>query len=1719
MNKLLLILTFFWCSISIGQYANDWIDYSQKYYSFKISQDGVYQIDHAAMTAAGIPVTTISPDNFQLFAFQSEQQILVEDGGDGSFDAGDYILFYGRKNTTWLDSLMYDSPEHVANKFYPHYNDTINYFLTWNSSVTNARIQEETDVSFGSYGVTPYFFKRNHIENHQIYSSGLRISGMSYSRYTDGEGWSGTAINGMSATSYQDVFLPTSNAFTGAGAPSAEFEARSIGYSNATVVAQGNHHLRVQYSGAHITVVDTIYTGYRLNKLPFSIDATSLSPTTTKIRHQIVNDQGLASDYQSVTSVEVRYAHNPNLGNTSFFACEIEHNTISAKSRFDLSNFISTAPMAMVISGNQKLLPVIDNAGTHQVLVPNASNSLDQEVVFFDAGIIQNIAGLNPVNGNGNFTDYSSISFEDVYIVVSGQDLMNSAVNYANYRESVPGGSYTTLVADEHELGLQFGGGVPKHPFGVRRFIEFAYGTSTVKPNNLFIIGKGIREANENVAAQFGTRQSPISYEDCIVPALGFPCSDILLTSALSGSIMTPLIPTGRLAAKNVQEVNIYLNKMIEYEFNQDPNSMYNVQDKLWQKEILHFGGGSTAIEQNQFKNYLQAYEDQLEGGLFGGNVTSFYKTVSDPIDPVTLYEVNDYINNGVSLMTFFGHASADGFDQNVDEPSNWDNKGKYPVVVGNACLTGNIFEPTATSTSEKYVLLEDKGSIAFLANVKQAFSNSLNDYSYRLFSQIANDNYGGTLGSSIYNTIDLLDNIVISFGNENVMSQMTLHGDPAIRNNPHEKPELEINQGGVFITPEVVDLTVDSIDVNVVVYNLGMATSDTFAIELTRHFPNNGPDSLYTKLVGGIGYIDTVVFTIPFYNNLAIGINEFEVVVDQPSVIVEQYDEIGNNQLTFQEIFDVDGIYPVWPYEFAVVPGDTLTLKGSTVNPFADFRTYRFEVDTTDLFNSPEHRYSTKFSAGGVVETEYNQWINMSSGLADELILEDSMVYFWRVAVEDTGSYYWIESSFQHIDNKVGWGQDHFFQFKNNDFLFLNYLRPTRQRTFGPAFRTIDCDVFGNATSWLETAYTLYHIDGEIEEYNFCGIQPKLLVSVIDPVTLEPWGTYYDDGVTIQNPNNDFGNINNNGGCRPRVEYHFAFQQDIPASMDAFDNMILNEVPDGHYILIYTARYAEYANWDADNFATFASLGCDSIHPGQTENKPFIVYTQKGNTGGSAITVQNGGTKEVYGDTIESDISMLDTLWGFDFYGAESTPLIGPAINWHAAYWNLDSLESPTDDSTRIQIWGYTHAGAAAILIDTLTQGMDSIEVLGAFIDANIYPYVQIHAQQWDKTGFTPSQIDSWHVLYDDVPEAALSSAKTELYWNPGDTLYEGQDLAIAFDIENISDLHMDSLLVNYWIEDAQHGITPIAYPRQDSLRVAGTIRDTIHVNSEDFDGLNSLWVEVNPYVSNGVTDQIEKYHFNNIGQKTFTVSSDNQNPILDVTFNGYHILNGDIVDPTAEVVISLKDDNPYLIMDSEADTANFGLYLTHPDGFQQRLNFRNSLGEPLLEWIPADASNRKFKIIMQADFEQDGEYRLLVQGIDKSDNLSGDFEYDIEFEVDHNSSITNLMNFPNPFTTSTRFVFTLTGSEVPDEFTIQIMNVSGTVVREITRHELGDIQIGRNITDFEWDGTDEYGDKLARGVYLYRVIVKMNGESIEHRESGADKYFKKSFGKMYLL
>jgi flagellar hook assembly protein FlgD len=80
--------------------------------------------------------------------------------------------------------------------------------------------------------------------------------------------------------------------------------------------------------------------------------------------------------------------------------------------------------------------------------------------------------------------------------------------------------------------------------------------------------------------------------------------------------------------------------------------------------------------------------------------------------------------------------------------------------------------------------------------------------------------------------------------------------------------------------------------------------------------------------------------------------------------------------------------------------------------------------------------------------------------------------------------------------------------------------------------------------------------------------------------------------------------------------------------------------------------------------------------------------------------------------------------------------------------------------------------------------------------------------------------------------------------------------------------------------------------------------------------------------------------------------------------------------------------------------------------------------------------------------------------------------------------------------------------------------MTVAGTVVREITQNEIGQLKIGTHLTDYVWNGTDEYGQKLANGVYLYRIVAKKaDGKAFESFDTGTDQYFNKGFGKLVIM
>ncbi len=89
---------------------------------------------------------------------------------------------------------------------------------------------------------------------------------------------------------------------------------------------------------------------------------------------------------------------------------------------------------------------------------------------------------------------------------------------------------------------------------------------------------------------------------------------------------------------------------------------------------------------------------------------------------------------------------------------------------------------------------------------------------------------------------------------------------------------------------------------------------------------------------------------------------------------------------------------------------------------------------------------------------------------------------------------------------------------------------------------------------------------------------------------------------------------------------------------------------------------------------------------------------------------------------------------------------------------------------------------------------------------------------------------------------------------------------------------------------------------------------------------------------------------------------------------------------------------------------------------------------------------------------------------------------------------ALDHVLNYPNPFTTHTTFMFEHNRPYSPLDVQVQIFTVSGKLIKTISDKITTE---GYRSDDLEWNGLDDYGDKIGKGVYVYRLRVKtLNGE-----------------------
>ena len=95
------------------------------------------------------------------------------------------------------------------------------------------------------------------------------------------------------------------------------------------------------------------------------------------------------------------------------------------------------------------------------------------------------------------------------------------------------------------------------------------------------------------------------------------------------------------------------------------------------------------------------------------------------------------------------------------------------------------------------------------------------------------------------------------------------------------------------------------------------------------------------------------------------------------------------------------------------------------------------------------------------------------------------------------------------------------------------------------------------------------------------------------------------------------------------------------------------------------------------------------------------------------------------------------------------------------------------------------------------------------------------------------------------------------------------------------------------------------------------------------------------------------------------------------------------------------------------------------------------------------------------------------------------------IVFDKDQDLVINNVLNYPNPFVNYTEFWFNHNSSDALD-VSIQIFTVSGKLVRTLNGQTIGRGAVTSTLSrDIVWDGRDDFGDRIGKGVYIYKLTV----------------------------
>jgi hypothetical protein len=1576
----------------------------------------------------------------------------------GAFGPNDYIEFVGQRHTIGLDTMLYsDWKKDLFNTRYSMMSDTNVYFITLSPESNNLRYNT----------VNPDYATNNLPVAPYVIAEQATVYSETHHKTEEGSIRRSTyeAVEGYGSSIRATSTVPVNLTGLVISGPSPSLRIR---YGSNAI----SNRLNIKWNDA---ILDEITSPSKVN-----VERTyELEMSQVKNENTLLCTNNLsANDRHRLAFVSVLYPRSPAYGATTnivdFYMLP------STQRRYLEIEMAASGTVAYDVTNRTRYNTNIKN-GKAQLLLNPITKQSRILIANTTSGVLTPdfISVFKPRRVDDAGAEYIIISNKELY----GPN--NVVQQYADYRGSAAGGGYKTDIFEVNEIYNNFGYGFDRHPMSIKAFSKFI-DEKWSKAKFFMVLGKGLEYTYMRSASNVINNTNKTFF----VPVFGFPGSDVLLFS--NGDSHIPRLAVGRFAATTPTEISDYLDKIKVYEAT--PKLDQTIDNKLWTKKALHLGGGKTLPEQTQIRLGLEGFENIIKDTTYGGEIISYYKNSADAVTTIVNAEINDRFNEGIAMLNFFGHSANTTWDFSLQNPNSFTNKNKYPFISSFGCSSGNLHVPTK-GISESFVIQKEKAAIAFLASTGSAFISDLSNYGNNFFSNALQKNRSKTIGEVL--------NITAAQANINSVTRLTLyhqltyHGDPALRFYNEELPDYTFDYTSIKLNPKSIQSTTTNIKLNFSLINLGTHQKDTVDLNFYHLLPDGSAYDTITLSVVPTGAITEVNIELSNPGTKGIGTNKIVAIIDEKNNIEEGpkpqaesnnrlISNLGNDGYEF-EINDNIAI-PVYPPNYHMInTPNHFILRASTPSVPANPADFVVEIDTTRYFNSSLKESVKVTTVGGLIEYK-----------PTKLPIKNK-VYYWRVSTDSTAvkGYEWQNSSFAFLpDEAEGYNQSHFFQFTDDDKDQLMLSESTNRRLafiFEQFGFKIKNKIYDNNDRPLFLKNNV-NVGSIQRAFNYTGA--GFVFNVYDHITGEIFNT----------PGGLYGSIPPGGDPFTSA---FAFSsktvEDRKKIIDFIDLMnTKNRTLVIMSALSNPSADMDIANWDTDQttngktlWEVFDKMGAVLFK--EFKNTGSVPYIFVSNNYNSIYTIIDEKISATKTDVLETD---LITDVKLKNEGKITSTIVGPASQWGDLKFLISGAININEKNT-VDVYGIKVDGTKERLFSELTQNTGL-----STIDATKYPNLNLVSQFSDVDEATAADLNFWRISYIELPDLAVNIDEKRL---PKDySLQQGDKIILPYGVKNISSINIDSVNVRYTLTDENNN-SRVLYAKVGKLLANNVMESQLEFASNlGVSGNVKIVIEVN-------YDQMpkEKYTFNNKVVYNVKVGADDKNPNLNVYFDGIQILDGDIVSPKPNIKITLKDDNTYFpITDINAFTVSLDTAFT--------LNSIKSI--PLtssdIKFTPATPQSLEARIEYTPTL-RDGDYRLIVQGKDMTGNLSGKQSKIVAFRVISEESATQVLNYPNPFSTSTQFVFTLTGTQVPDQVSISIMTMSGKVVKEITKEQLGPLRIGINKSEYKWDGTDEYGERLANGVYLYKVNMRnASGEIIKNREEGKiNDFFKNNTGKLVIM